>query len=158
MSEALTLETIIGFLLETPMFKFLDPEELTDIVRIMQINPVREGAYLMREGQAGNAWYVIFEGNAEVVKTEGDTEIKLVDLGPRDVVGEMAVLDDAPRSASVRASTDMKVFTFPRDAFVALLADDNLAAYKLVHQIARVLVARQRRANDELVLPDETSA
>jgi CRP-like cAMP-binding protein len=62
----------------------------------------------------------------------------------------MAILDGSPRSASVRASVATTAFRFPRDKFAPLLADDNLSAYKLVHQMARVLCARQRSTTTQL--------
>ena len=56
--STLTLEGIIGFLLDTPMFAGLEPEELTQIVHIMQVQRVRGGQRVFREGEAGDAWYV----------------------------------------------------------------------------------------------------
>jgi CRP-like cAMP-binding protein len=62
----------------------------------------------------------------------------------------MAILDGSPRSASVRARTASTVFRFPHEDFQTLLRLDNLAAYKLVYHMAKVLVARQRNTTAQL--------
>ena len=63
----------------------------------------------------------------------------------------MAILDGSPRSAGVRATGPATAFRFPRAEFNELLAASTLAAYKLVHQMALVLVGRQRKTTSRLV-------
>lgn len=151
MGQVITLEEIINFLLEAPMFGDLDAEELSKVVHIMQIQRLRPGQHLFREGQRGEAWYVMFEGEAEVSKDGGFASSVIAVLRPPACFGEMAILDGSPRSATVRARGEVTVFRFPREAFDDLLADGNLAAYKLVYQMARVLAARQRMTTSALV-------
>lgn len=150
MSTAITIQEILTFLLDTPLFGDLDPAELSQIVHIMQLQKIREGQYLFREGDVGEAWYVVYEGRVAVVKDGPYDRSVLAELGPKQCFGEMAILDGSPRFASVRAVTDGAVFRFPRLEFHALLEDQNLAAYKLVHRIALVLVARQRETTQRL--------
>lgn len=150
MGPTITLEQILQFLLEAPMFGDLDPAELSEIVRVMQVQRLRPGQIVFREGDAGDAWYVLYEGSVEVLK-EGMLERRAIaELGPRQCFGEMAILDGSTRSASVRVLTDSTAFRFPRMEFAGLLNSGNLAAYKLVHQMARVLVARQRETTSRL--------
>lgn len=145
MAKEITFERIITFLLETPLFLELDETELSEILGIMQIRRIREGQALVREGDQGDGWYVVFDGEAVVTKQQ-DTgvEREVAVLRPRTCFGEMAILDGSPRSASVSARGDLTVLRFPRDAFEQLLREDNLAAYKLVLEMARVLCERQR--------------
>ncbi|MGC6491573.1 MAG: cyclic nucleotide-binding domain-containing protein [Myxococcota bacterium] len=160
MSGPLTLEQIITFLLETPMFGDLDPVELSTIVSVMQLKHLREGSLVFREGDPGDAWYVLYKGTAEVLKQDGSETRTITTLGARSCFGEMAILDGSPRSATVRALTDCMTFRFPRDGFMSLLESDTLAAYKLVYQMALVLVARQRQTTTRLlgVLEGSTDA
>lgn len=147
----ITLEQIINFLLEAPMFAELDAAELSEIVHIMQVQKVRAGSAVFREGDAGDAWYVIFSGQAEVLKgNEFLPTQRLGILTEKACFGEMAILDHSARSASVVAMSDCTVFRFPRRDFEELLAAGNLAAYKLIYQMARVLCTRQRRITQEL--------
>lgn len=144
MTPTFTLESILTFLLEAPMFGDLDAAELSEIVQILQIQRLREGQVLFREGDRGDSWYVLYEGEVEVLK---DTEIeqrRITTLGPRACIGEMAILDGSRRSATVRATRSATVFRFRKSSFDELLRDDNIGAYKLVYQMARLLAARQR--------------
>ncbi len=147
----ITLEQIINFLLEAPMFGLLDPAQLSQIVHIMQVRRIRDGQTIFREGDPGDAWYVILEGEANVTRSsEGRPDKVIAHIGPRACFGEMSILDHSPRSASVTACGDSTVLRFPRDAFEALLGQDNLAAYKLVHEMAKVLTVRARKTSQEL--------
>ena len=148
---ALTLEQIINFLLETPLFEQLDPTELAEVVGIMQLQRLREGQVLFREGDEGDAWYVIFTGGCGVTKQSATGPRRhIADLGPRSCFGEMAVLDGSTRSAIVVANEPTTLFRFRRGPFNGLIAGGSLAAYKLVHAMARVLCQRQRQINQQL--------
>lgn len=150
MSKSITLEGILTFLLETPMFGDLTEGELSTIVHILQVQRLPEGHILFREGDVGASWYVLFEGQVEVLKDAGIELRSVATLGPRACFGEMSILDGSRRSATVRALTESTVFRFPKASFDALLQEDNLAAYKLVYQMARVLAGRQRRTTARL--------
>jgi CRP/FNR family cyclic AMP-dependent transcriptional regulator len=151
MSASITLEQIINFLLEAPMFGDLDPTELSEIVHIMQVQRIRDAQPIFREGDPGDAWYVIFDGQADVYKEEDFLpRRKVATLAPRACFGEMAILDHSPRSATVVAAGECTVFRFPRKDFEQLLADGNLAAYKLIYEMAKVLCARARDTSQKL--------
>lgn len=157
----LTLESIITFLLDTPMFGDLEPFELAEIVHIMQIQRVRDGQALFGEGDAGDAWYVVHEGAVSVTKSQVlGPDRELARLGPKSCFGEMALIDGSPRSATVAARGDCVLFRFPKGGFDQLLADDNLAAFKLVREMAKVLCERQRGMTSQLsnILVEERSA
>lgn len=149
--QSITLERIITFLLEAPMFGDLDSAELSQIVHIMQVQRFREGHAIFREGDPGDAWYVIFEGEADVFKNEDFLPARrIARIGPRACFGEMAILDHGPRSATVNANGDTTVFRFPRKDFEQLLRDNNLAAYKLIYEMAKVLSGRARGTAQQL--------
>jgi CRP-like cAMP-binding protein len=151
MSVTITLEQIIHFLLEAPMFGDLDPTELSEIVHIMPVQRVRDGHAIFREGDSGDAWYVIFEGTAAVFKEdEFSPRRRVATLGARACFGEMAILDHSPRSATIVAEGDCTVFRFPRKEFEQLLAENNLAAYKLIYEMAKVLCVRARVTTAQL--------
>jgi CRP-like cAMP-binding protein len=151
MELSLTLEQVIKFLLETPLFEDLDSAELGEVVRVMQIQRVRPQHAIFKEGEEGDAWFVIYSGEADVEKRDPfRPKRKVATLGAHACLGEMAVLDDSSRSASVVARTDVTLFRFPSVPFQDLLEENNLAAYKLVHAMARTLCARQRRINQQL--------
>lgn len=150
MNEAITLEHIINFLLEAPMFGDLDPTELSEIVHIMQVQRLRANQVVFRENDTGDAWYVLYDGEVEVIKDAGTGTKVIAVLGPRSCFGEMAILDGSARSATVRTTGDAIAFRFPRLEFAELLENGNLSAYKLVYQMALVLAGRARRTTAAL--------
>ncbi len=151
MEPDLTLEHIVGFLLETPIFHDLEPQGLADIVGIMQIQRLREDQVVFLQGDIGDAWYVIFDGAVEVARDGALGRPRPVaELSVKACFGEMAVLDGSPRSATVRATEDTVLLRFPRGAFQELLDEGNLGAYQLVLGMARVLSERQRRLTSEV--------
>src|SRR5688572_13846475 len=118
MAGELTLEQVIAFLVDAPMFGDLDASELSQVVQVMQVQRLRAGQWVFREGDIGDAWYVVFDGEVEVVDEspdDGDRVIAI--LGRRACFGEMAILDGSPRSASVRACQPVTAFRFPRQPF-----------------------------------------
>lgn len=151
MAGPLNLEQIISFLLDTPMFRDLDPKELSQIVHIMQVQHLRPGQQLFTDGEPGEAWYVLYGGEVEVLKERDGEEAVIARLTPKSCFGEMAILDGSPRSATVRATIESTAFRFPRREFTQLLMAENLAAFKLIHQMALVLVTRQRQTNLRLM-------
>jgi CRP/FNR family cyclic AMP-dependent transcriptional regulator len=151
MELSLTLEQVIDFLLETDLFCHLDPGELGDIVQIMQLQRFRPDQVIFKEGDEGNAWYVIYAGAARVEKRDLFVPAREVArLGPHSCFGEMAILDESPRSASIFATEDVTALRFPRELFQMLLEEHSVAAYKLVHAMAKSLCVRQRKMNQQL--------
>lgn len=74
---------------------------------------LKKGDYLFREGDPSEAMFVIKTGKFSVLKSKGNSEITLAELGPGDMVGEMAFFDNKPRSASVKALGDGAVIELP---------------------------------------------
>lgn len=157
-ATSLTLEQIITFLLDAPLFGELSADGLADVVKIMQIQHLEPGQALFHQGDVGDAWYVVFGGEVEVSREGNYGRARPVArMGPRACFGEMAVLDGSPRSATVAAVDETVLLRFPRGAFQELLSEGNLAAHQLVLGMARVLCERQRRLTGEVHgLLDET--
>lgn len=80
---------------------------------------LQQGHYLFREGDPSDAMYVIKTGKLAVVKTKGNSEIVLAEIGPGAMVGEMAFFDGKPRSASVRAVNEAEAIALPFKALHA---------------------------------------
>lgn len=152
MNGPLNLEQLLSFLLDTPMFAGLDVEELSEVVHILQIRHLRTGQALFHQGDRGDAWYVVYDGEIEIrVDSEHEGQQLLDRITAPGHFGELAMLDGSPRSASALAASDATVLKVPRDAFQLLLREESLAAYKLVHQMAIALVGRHREMTRQLV-------
>jgi CRP-like cAMP-binding protein len=144
MESQVTRERLITFLLETPMFEKLDPSEIMEIIHIVEIEQYQAGDTIFSEGDAGDAWFVLYRGAVEVLKHGTTGEKKIIELGPQSCFGEISILDGSPRSASIHATEDSVLFRVPRDAFAELVESDHLVAYKLLQHMAVLLAERQR--------------
>lgn len=100
---------------ETEMFGPLNSSDLTDLATATLQRTYARGQYLCAQGDTGDQLFVIAEGLVKVVfTTEQGAEMVLATLRPPDVFGELAVLDEAPRSASVMAVEPTVVLTLSR--------------------------------------------
>lgn len=151
MEAHITPERLITFLLDTPMFDNLDPSEIRQVLHIVETRNLQAGELVFSEGDAGDAWYVLYTGGVEVVKqtAEGEEDV-IATLGPQACFGEISILDGLPRSATIRASGDSVMFRIPRTAFEELIKKEDRVAYKLLYHMAILLAQRQRTTTDTL--------
>jgi CRP/FNR family cyclic AMP-dependent transcriptional regulator len=117
------------------LFADLDDAELTRLADRFQERTFPEGATVVEEGATGTSVFVLIEGNA-TVSVGG--EIKTT-LGPGDYFGEMAVLDDGRRSASITAATDLRVFFLTPWEFRPFVEEHPEIAWKLLCSLSRRL-------------------
>lgn len=99
------------------LFRLCTDKELKDVASLMDEVKLPAGHVLIKEGAVGEEAFIIAEGNATVTLRGA----KLGKLGPGDAVGEMALLDVSPRSATVTADTDLRVFVLEPRSFGELL-------------------------------------
>jgi HEAT repeat protein/ATP/ADP translocase len=133
-----TLECVL-LLREVPMFSGLSPEDLEQIADIAQEQLYSTGTLICREGERGSTLFIIVTGKVEVIKGMGKTENVIAVREPGEFVGEMAILESAPRSATLRAQEDVRVLIIEGEAFKAILMDrPEVAISVLQHMSTRV--------------------
>lgn len=103
------------------------------------------GTFVFREGDAGSDMYIIESGTLEVLRTARGTT-PVATLGAGDFFGEMAILEDQPRFAAVRAVTAARLLRVDRAAFAGMLREN----FEIAVRIMRKLVARLRRTEELL--------
>ena len=112
-------------------------KQLKSVASISRVVEVPAGTTLTRAGEAGEEFFFILDGSASVEVTRR----KRVKLGPGEFFGEMSLLDGEPRSATVRAETDMRLLVILRRNFQTLLTE--------VPELTRtILVVLSRRLRD----------
>lgn len=117
---------------ELPLFSSCSKRELARIARAGDEVRVEKGKVLVDQGEMGREAFVILSGEA-AVKRNGR---KIATLGPGDPVGELALLDRGPRTASVVATTDLSVFVLSTRGFNAVLDDAPGLSRKLLAFLA----------------------
>jgi cytochrome P450 len=126
-----------------PLFEGCAPEDLEPVVNaITGVRHAVEGELICAEGDKAESWWIVLEGTADVT-TAG---LYTATIGPGETIGELALLDDQPRAATVRAATDMVLEEVGGDAFLtALLARPRLAVALLRQMAARLRLANRPR-------------
>ena len=125
-----------------PLFRACTKRDLRRVAALVDEIDVPEGRVLMRQGESGWECFVIAEGQAKAtVRGSGSAS-----LGPGDVVGEMSLLDQGPRSATVTAKTDMHLLVLSSRSFSALINQVPLVARRIMAGLAgRVREAEARQ-------------
>ncbi|MBN2530705.1 MAG: Stp1/IreP family PP2C-type Ser/Thr phosphatase [Deltaproteobacteria bacterium] len=129
-----------------PIFRYLTYNELIQVLNITKVVSVSSGQNIVTEGDAGDALFIVLEGSVRVHK--GDLDI--VTLPPGAHFGEMALIDTAPRSASVTAETAGQLLAITRDDFFHIIKAEPRMANKLLWSFLQELSSRLRTTNEEL--------
>lgn len=108
-----------SFLEEVPLLSTLTPYERSKIADALETQKFAPGDIIIKEGDPGSSFYLLESGEADAYK--GDTDNKVLHYTKGDFFGELALLNDAPRAASIVASSDVKVASLGKDAFQRLL-------------------------------------
>jgi CRP/FNR family transcriptional regulator, cyclic AMP receptor protein len=120
-------------LARVPMFAACTRKDLTLLARRAEDVKVDTGTTLVSEGSAGHEFFVIVEGSANVTRNGR----KIATLGPGDYFGELALLDRAPRNATIVASAPMELVVMAQREFSGLLDEVPGLARKLLTGMAR---------------------
>lgn len=146
-SAAAGAEQKLQMLGKVPAFEFLSYQELLKVLATGDLVKFGEGHTLCREGAAGGEMMLLLTGTADVTKSGQ----RIRKLGRGDVVGEMSMIDNEPRSASVIASAPTNVIAFRREALFDLFREDSSLAVKFLWGVARQMNFRLRSASNQLV-------
>ena len=119
----------------SPLFEGLSDQELQHLVDNAQPVSLRAGEPLMKQGEPGDCAYVVLEGGFEIQKQSGQSLIKIDVRKPGEVIGEMALLSNAPRSASVVALCDSKTICISQKDFENLLATNPSATLAVLNWV-----------------------
>lgn len=129
------MNTILDFLRRVPLFTGLPEEDLERLCRMMAEVSLAAGEELFAEGDPGDRAYIIVSGELEVIKATGGRPILLSVRGAGDVIGEMAILEDAPRNATVRARSAVLLYAIDHQHFEDLLATSPTASRVLLNTV-----------------------
>jgi CRP/FNR family cyclic AMP-dependent transcriptional regulator len=133
----------VELLSKVPLFSSCSKRDLSRIAALVDEIDVPEGRVLIRQGEPGRECFVIADGRAKAtVRGSGSSSLR-----PGDVVGEMSLLDQGPRSATVTATSDMHLLVLSSRSFSELIEEVPLVARRIMAALAaRVRKAEARRA------------
>jgi CRP/FNR family transcriptional regulator, cyclic AMP receptor protein len=140
------------------LFSALKPAALELVARISTLEEHARGTKIFRHGELGDKLYLILEGRVRISReVPGMGEEALAVLGPGQVFGEMALLDESPRSADANVHESCKLLAIPRDGFDDLLFLNKELAYEVLWTIVEMLLQRLRETNDKLTFLSTSS-
>jgi CRP/FNR family transcriptional regulator, cyclic AMP receptor protein len=130
-------DTKVAALKRSPLFEGLARKQLAALARLTDDLDFPAGSVLCKEGERGREFFVIIEGEAEV--TRGGKH--LATIGSGEFFGEIALLDNVARTATVTATTPLRFFVVSDSAFNSVLATDPSIESKLLRTLARRLLS-----------------
>ncbi len=136
-----TVEKVL-FLKSVGLFSKIPGEDLARIAGIAQEANFEKGEMIIQEDEIGDSMFLIIEGEVAVLRMSKE----LTRLGERESFGEMALLDNEPRSASISTVSDVTCLKIEREEFYELMAEK----IEIAHGIIRMLTHRLREANEKI--------
>lgn len=140
------LKDEVQTLRQIPLFAGVAPAKLKLLAFASDRVSYRTGETLFRQGDPGDAAYVILEGRADILAEAEAGQIKIAVLEDNAIVGEIAILCDVSRTATVRAAAPLEALRIRKDDFLKLLADYP----DMMFEILRSLAQRLARTTSEL--------
>jgi CRP-like cAMP-binding protein len=141
------LSNEVELLRRIPLFSGIEPSKLKLLAFTSDVVTYRPGQVLFRRGDVGDAAYVIIKGDAEVTVATDTGEIPVAHLHAGDFLGEIAILCDTPRTATITASSELKTLRIRKEPFFELLRQFP----EMAIEMTRLLAERLARTTAELV-------
>lgn len=129
-----------------PLLSTANPQTLEWLLNVATDHEYPIGRAVLMEDSWGNAVYFVVSGWVKVRRTSGDDSVAIAILGRGDFFGEMAILDESPRSTDVIALSPVKLLSISRERFIQILFKDP----QLHHRMLQLMVRRLRQINQRL--------
>ena len=142
----MTLDTEVQSLRQVPMFRDIDQARLKLLAFTSERVQFASGQRFFNQGDAADAAYVILEGHADVTLNTPTGEIKVAELGKNALVGEMGILSDSPRSATITAAEATTALRIDKRVFLELLIQFPQMSLAIMREIA----SRLEKTNAQL--------
>jgi len=129
------------------LFAGFKPAELATLVSLAEVKLYGAGELIIREGGPGESMFVVLDGEVVVFRDAQGKRVEFTRMGVGDSFGELALMDDGPRSASVEAVVPTRTLRITQDIVAVLAGVRPAAAIHLLRAIGKSLVARLRTGN-----------
>lgn len=137
----MTLDVEVDALKQVPLFRGIDPAKLKLLAYISERVAFRPGEHLCEQGEKGDSAYILLSGEADIVVATPTGNQAVARVRKFDIVGEISILIDVPRTASVVAASDVTTLAVSKENFIRLL----LQFPEMALEVTRVLAQRLER-------------
>ncbi|MDH4284075.1 MAG: cyclic nucleotide-binding domain-containing protein [Gallionellaceae bacterium] len=148
MSSNETDQLLVRFISAVDLFKHIDPDDVVALLRQSARLDFESGEQVFVEGDQGYSMYVVTQGAFEVYRTVSAQHIHIANVEPGEHFGEIALLINRPRSASIRAIKPSSAIRFSKQAIMA----EHRAAALLFRNMAELMAQRLISADEEVIL------
>jgi len=137
----------VELLRQIPLFAKIEPSKLKLLAFTSERLKFKADEELFHQGDIGDSAYIVIGGQADVILSTDRGEVVVSTVKRNDIVGEVAILCDVPRTASVKAKEDLEVLKISKDLFFRMISEFP----QMSVEIMRELAARLDRTNDQLM-------
>ena len=126
----------VDLLRRSPLFSNVEPSKLKLMAFTSERLKFREGAELFHQGDMGDSAYIIIDGSVEIIVSTPNGDVKVAHVNKNDIVGEIAILCDVPRTASVIADHDIEVLKISKELFFQMVGEFPQMAVEIMRELA----------------------
>ena len=132
----MSLSQDVEVLRTIPLFAKIEPTKLKLLAFTSEQLEFVAGDELFHQGDVGDAAYIMLDGGADIMVDTARGAVKVATLGKNDIVGEIAILCDVPRTATVVATTDLATLRVSKDGFFNLVTQFPQVGVEVMHELA----------------------
>ena len=136
-------------ILALPLFSIFSEDEKKVFFNFLKPKNFTDGQPVFNEGDPSEGFYITLEGNVQIRSTSGDTDVSIAGQGT--VFGEMALIAQDTRSATIVAVTDCLLLEINRNDFLRLVENSSRLGVKVLMNIARLLISRLRQSSKDVI-------
>ncbi len=142
----MSIEKEVEILRQIPLFANIDPPKLKLMAFTSERLTFKSGTSLFQQGDPGDAAYIVIEGTADVLVDTPSGPLTVATLSKNDIIGEIAILCDVPRTATVTSTSELVTLKITKDLFFRLVTDFP----EMGVEIMRVLASRLEQTTAQL--------
>ena len=142
----MSIDQEVEILRRIPIFAKIDPAKLKLMAFASERMTYKPGQVLFRQGERGDAAFIVLKGTADVLINAPDGPLRVASLSENEIIGEIAILCDIPRTATVQAETELVTLRITADLFFRMLMDFP----EMGVEVMRVLAHRLEQTTAQL--------
>ncbi len=136
----MSLDQEVEILRKIRLFAKIEPAKLKLMAFASERLTFREGQSLVKQGETGDSAFIIVEGTADVVVDTPSGPVTVASMGRNDIVGDIAILIDVPRTATVTATSELVALKVTKELFFRMVTDFPQMGVEIMRELAQRLV------------------
>ena len=146
----MSLSEEVELLRNIPLFANIEPSKLKLLAFTSERIAYNKDQILCKQGEIGDAAYIIIDGEAEILIDTPTGPLAVATVGRNDIVGEIAILCDVPRTATVKAKTKLETLVISKDLFFRLIMEFPQIGIEIMRELASRLEATTKNLRETM--------